>query len=85
MSDDHKIVALTRPGVTGPRPRRVNEELIEQFDHNGVSVRVVQNRITKRYTARFEFTKPIPFSSTSLTQREAKRKAIKLIDKLHGA
>ena len=59
-------------------------EFIEKFEHDGVEVTVVENLVTHRYRALFEDRRPTPFSTTAMQLQDVKRKAIRLIDKLHG-
>ncbi len=60
------------------------DKFIEQFDHDGITVTVVQNKTTKRYIGRFEDVRPTPFQTSAILLEDVRRKAIRLIDKLHG-
>ncbi len=59
-------------------------EFIERFEHDGVEVTIVENMTTHRFRALFEDRRPTPFSTTAMQLQDVKRKAIQLIDKLHG-
>ena len=74
-----KITQL-RPDVKVPDGSR----FIERFDHDGVEVTIVENLTTHRYQARFVDRRPVPFTTISTRLQDVKRKAIQLIDKLHG-
>lgn len=59
-------------------------KFIERFEHDGVQVTVVENKVTHRFQALFEDRRPTPFSTTAMQLIDVKAKAVKLIDKLHG-
>ena len=61
-----------------------NTTFIERFDHDGVTVTVVEHQVTHRYKAMFDDTRPTPFIATAMKLQDVKKKAMRLIDKLHG-
>lgn len=60
------------------------DEFIESFDHDGITVTVLQSRLTKRFIGKFVDTRPLPFQTTSMQIADVRRKIITMIDKLHG-
>ena len=59
-------------------------EFVERFEHDGVQVTVVEHVVTHRFQALFEDKRPTPFTASAMQLQDVKRKAIRLIDQLHG-